>query len=504
MSADLDELGRTQVLVVCGGVKSILDVPKTLEALETRGVAVAALGTRDFPAFFSLRSPGVDGAPNRAPLRVDSAAEAAARFGAHRELGLAPRGCVLAVPNPAPLPTEAVEAATRDALAAARDAGVAGADATPFLLADLERRTAGRSLDANVVPLRSSTTSPPLRGRRRGRAGAAAARPPARRRADAVHAAAVAVCSDGRGGRGRHVGARRRARVAGGRRRERREGGARAAPTAPRDDGRVDAREPRRGRRRRARLRHRRRRADVRRAARRRLPPSWAARRRRRGLRCSSAVAGARVVVVDANLSKDAYAAVLTALDDATELWFEPTSTAKAAAAFAEIRHRCDVVTPNEAELAALLRACGGAPVGFERDAAALAQRAGAAVIATRGARGAVLATRDGRVAALPAERVAAGLANGAGHAPRGAAAARAAGRPPGGARAARARPPRAASSGARIQPRRRVLTTTTTAAFGAKGTALKVSPGCLKSGWYANSASSILMPRPWNSRARS
>ena len=105
MSADLDELGRTQVLVVCGGVKSILDVPKTLEALETRGVAVAALGTRDFPAFFSLRSPGVDGAPNRAPLRVDSAAEAAAWFGAHRELGLA-SGCVLAVPNPAPLPTE--------------------------------------------------------------------------------------------------------------------------------------------------------------------------------------------------------------------------------------------------------------------------------------------------------------------------------------------------------------------------------------------------------------
>ena len=150
MSADLDELGRTQVLVVCGGVKSILDVPKTLEALETRGVAVAALGTRDFPAFFSLRSPGVDGAPNRAPLRVDSAAEAAAWFGAHRELGLA-SGCVLAVPNPAPRQTEAVEAATRDALAAARDAGVAGADATPFLLADLERRTAGRSLDANVA-----------------------------------------------------------------------------------------------------------------------------------------------------------------------------------------------------------------------------------------------------------------------------------------------------------------------------------------------------------------
>ena len=88
-------------------------------------------------------------------------------------------------------------------------------------------------------------------------------------------------------------------------------------------------------------------------------------------------------------------------------------------------------MTPNEAELAALLRACGGAPVGFERDAAALAQRAGAAVIATRGARGAVLATRDGRVAALPAERVAAGLANGAGDAFCGAAAAaRAAGRP--------------------------------------------------------------------------
>ena len=209
MSADLDELGRTQVLVVCGGVKSILDVPKTLEALETRGVAVAALGTRDFPAFFSLRSPGVDGAPNRAPLRVDSAAEAAAWFGAHRELGLA-SGCVLAVPNPAPLPTEAVEAATRDALAAARDAGVAGADATPSSWRT-SSGTAGRSLDANVALVLNNVAVA-------ADVAAALARPPPARPPAVVvcGAAAVGVRAAGRGGRGRPVGARRRARVAGG------------------------------------------------------------------------------------------------------------------------------------------------------------------------------------------------------------------------------------------------------------------------------------------------
>ena len=428
MSADLDELGRTQVLVVCGGVKSILDVPKTLEALETRGVAVAALGTRDFPAFFSLRSPGVDGAPNRAPLRVDSAAEAAAWFGAHRELGLA-SGCVLAVPNPAPLQTEAVEAATRDALAAARDAGVAGADATPFLLADLERRTAGRSLDANVALVLNNVAvaadvaaalarPPPARPPAVVVCGAAAVDVCATAAADAAGTSAPGVVRASRGGVGANV-----ARAA-----------ARAAPTAllATTDASTLESLAEAG-------------VDVRGCATAAAAPTYVALHGADGDLVggvfagaadaaawdASAVAGARVVVVDANLSKDAYAAVLAALDDATELWFEPTSTAKAAAAFAEIRHRCDVVTPNEAELAALLRACGGAPVGFERDAAALAQRAGAAVIATRGARGAVLATRDGRVVALPAERVAAGLANGAGDAFCGAAAAaRAAGRP--------------------------------------------------------------------------
>ena len=201
----------------------------------------------------------------------------------------------------------------------------------------------------------------------------------------------------------------------GGRRRERREGGrARRADGAPRattDASTLRSRAPlRRGRRRRARLRHRRRRADV------ALHGAdgdlvggvFAARRRRGRWRGSGPWPSAASVVVAQPEQARAYAAVLAALDDATELWFEPTSTAKAAAAFAEIRHRCDVVTPNEAELAALLRACGGAPVGLRRVAAALAQRglrAGRDRHAL--ARASVLATRDGQVAALPRARAA-------------------------------------------------------------------------------------------------
>ena len=489
MSADLDELGRTQVLVVCGGVKSILDVPKTLEALETRGVAVAALGTRDFPAFFSLRSPGVDGAPNRRrsastpPPRPRPGSARTASRGSPR---LRPRGA-----QPGAAPDGGRRGGHGDALAAARDAGVAGG--TRALPPGGPRAAHRRQVARRRTWPSSSTTSP---SRPTSRAGAAAARPPARRR-QARRGGGRRL----RDGPGRTRPARRRPASCA------RRGGvganvaraaARRADGAPRDDGRRDAESLAEAG------------ADARGCATAAAAPTYVALHGADGDLVggvfagaadaaawdASAVAGARVVVVDANLSKDAYAAVLGAT---TRRPVRATSTATAAAAFAEIRHRCDVVTPNEAELAALPRARGGAPVGFRSGRRGAAQRAGAAVIATppRG-RGARDSRRAGRGAARA--RVAAGLANGAGDGFAAPAAARAAGRPRR-RRAARARPPRAASSGARIQPPPSCFFT----AFQVlrrEGTALP-APGCLKSG-YANSASSILMPRPWNSRARS
>jgi pseudouridylate synthase len=151
VSADLDEMARTPVLVVCAGVKSVLDIPRTLEALETRGVAVATLGADEFPAFFSPRS----GSPS--PLRLETAREAAAMVAAQRCLGLR-SGALLAVPIPpadgrdgaSDDAAEAVERATQEALADAEREGVSGARITPFLLERIRAKTAGKSLDANV------------------------------------------------------------------------------------------------------------------------------------------------------------------------------------------------------------------------------------------------------------------------------------------------------------------------------------------------------------------
>jgi pseudouridine-5'-phosphate glycosidase len=108
VSADLSELGRTPVAVVCAGAKSILDIPRTLEVLETQGVAVAALGVDEFPAFYTRAS------GQRAPWRVDSAAEAAAAIAAAAALRLG-SGMIIAVPIPEAHAAEgaAVEAATQ-------------------------------------------------------------------------------------------------------------------------------------------------------------------------------------------------------------------------------------------------------------------------------------------------------------------------------------------------------------------------------------------------------
>lgn len=145
VSADLTELARTPVAVVCAGVKSILDVGLTLEVLETLGVPVVGYGTDRFPAFY------VPDSGFAAPARADTPAEAAAIVGAQLALGLG--GCVIANPIPADHALEgaAIEAAIADALAEADRQGVRGKEVTPFVLAELNRRTAGRSLTANVA-----------------------------------------------------------------------------------------------------------------------------------------------------------------------------------------------------------------------------------------------------------------------------------------------------------------------------------------------------------------
>jgi pseudouridine-5'-phosphate glycosidase len=146
VSADLTELARTPVAVVSAGCKSILDIPRTLEVLETHGVPVVGFGCDEIPAFYTRGS----GCP--APLRLDTAAEVAALMDAHWRLGL--RTGVL-VTNPIPKahamePAE-IDAAIGTALAEAEAHGVAGKDVTPFLLARVAALTGERSLRSNIA-----------------------------------------------------------------------------------------------------------------------------------------------------------------------------------------------------------------------------------------------------------------------------------------------------------------------------------------------------------------
>jgi pseudouridylate synthase len=151
VSADLDELASTPVTVVCAGAKSILDLPKTLEVLETGGVPVVGVGTDEFPAFFTRTS----GLP--VDHRVDSAAELAALVAAHRRLGM--RGGVL-VANPIPaadaLDPADIDARIADAIADAERAGVTRKQVTPYLLARINELTDGRSLVANIALIRNN------------------------------------------------------------------------------------------------------------------------------------------------------------------------------------------------------------------------------------------------------------------------------------------------------------------------------------------------------------
>lgn len=151
VSADLHELAQTPVTVVCAGAKAILDLPKTLEVLETLGVPVIAYGQDDFPAFWSATS-GL-----AAPLRMDRIADIAAAHLMRNALGV-PGGQLVANPIPAenaigldrliPL----IEQATQDAL----DQNVAGKSVTPFLLRRLSKLTSGETLRANIALVRNN------------------------------------------------------------------------------------------------------------------------------------------------------------------------------------------------------------------------------------------------------------------------------------------------------------------------------------------------------------
>jgi pseudouridine-5'-phosphate glycosidase len=149
VSADLTELSRTPVAVVSAGVKSILDIDRTLEVLETLGVPVVGLGTGEFPSFFS-RSSGVP-----VPLRVESAEEAARLCRATWDLGL---DCGVAVANPVPaedeMPRADIDGVIEAALDDAERLGVRGKDITPYLLGRIVELSGGRSLETNIALVR--------------------------------------------------------------------------------------------------------------------------------------------------------------------------------------------------------------------------------------------------------------------------------------------------------------------------------------------------------------
>lgn len=145
ISADLEELGSTPVMVVCAGAKSILDLGLTLEYLETKGVPVIGYGTEELPAFYTRKSGfGVD-------YRIDTPAELAAAFKAQNDMEL---GGGMLVTNPIPeefaMPKDRIDKAIEQALSECVANGIKGKEATPFLLARVAELTGGDSLASNI------------------------------------------------------------------------------------------------------------------------------------------------------------------------------------------------------------------------------------------------------------------------------------------------------------------------------------------------------------------
>ncbi len=146
ISADLTELSRTDVAVVCAGVKSILDIGLTLEVLETLGVPVVTVGANEFPAFYS-RSSGF-----ASPLRSDTAEQIASIMSAKWDMGLA-GGVVIANPitEADEIPAERISVLIEQALADMTALGITGKDATPYLLGRIVEISGGASLTANIA-----------------------------------------------------------------------------------------------------------------------------------------------------------------------------------------------------------------------------------------------------------------------------------------------------------------------------------------------------------------
>jgi pseudouridylate synthase len=151
ISADLFELARSPVAVICAGAKIILDLPRTLELLETLGVPVVGYQTNEFPAFY-VRQSGIP-----LELRVDSPQDAAHLLRVQREIGLA-SGIVICNPPPATsgLDRAKLDSMISDALASASAAGIRGKAVTPYLLDYLSKASGGATLEANVALLESN------------------------------------------------------------------------------------------------------------------------------------------------------------------------------------------------------------------------------------------------------------------------------------------------------------------------------------------------------------
>ncbi|HWS54650.1 MAG TPA: pseudouridine-5'-phosphate glycosidase [Pyrinomonadaceae bacterium] len=151
VSADLPELARTPMTVVCAGAKSVLDLPATREWLETHGVGVVGYGTDEMPAFYTRRSGlAVD-------VRCETAAEAAELARARDRLGL--EGALLVtvpVPSAVEVPEELLRESLTEALRVAEERGVGGRDLSPFLLAHMSWRSGGATLRANLALLENN------------------------------------------------------------------------------------------------------------------------------------------------------------------------------------------------------------------------------------------------------------------------------------------------------------------------------------------------------------
>ena len=145
ISADLDELQQTSVMVVCAGAKSILDIGLTLECLETRGVPVIGYRTNDMPAFYTQKS------GFRVDYRLDSPEEIAKAYAIKKAIGM--QGGMLVV-NPIPdayaMDSDYINENINRAVAEAEHLGIHGKETTPYLLDKIQKLTGGRSLEANI------------------------------------------------------------------------------------------------------------------------------------------------------------------------------------------------------------------------------------------------------------------------------------------------------------------------------------------------------------------